>query len=104
MESHGFCTFPSRGSRGIDVLCVHRETRQVVAAEIGGASKVISTAFAKMREAAVPVGTLYVVAKRVTRRDGASSERTRWTFYGGSVDGRSTTLEAALSVALRDAT
>jgi hypothetical protein len=90
IAKHGFCTYPSRGSRGVDVLCVHRETRLCIAVEVGDESKVLKDAFPKLRSASVPVGTWLMVVKRSVQK-----RRVRWRFYT-DVDERHETLDAAL--------
>ena len=91
VEAHGYCTFPSRGSRGVDVLCVHSETRLCIGVEIGGVSKRLGVAFAKLREAVLPAGSWRMVVRREVIKGAA-----RWRFYASESD-RFTTLDDALA-------
>lgn len=95
VEAHGYCTFPSRGSRGVDVLCVHQDTRLCIGVEVGGKSKSLKQAFPKLRAAVLPAGSWRLVVRRYVLRGKA-----RWAFYSSEND-RHETLEEALCT-LRD--
>jgi len=95
IEGHGYCTFPSRGSRGVDVLCVHSETCLCIGVEVGGSSKVLRQAFPKLRTAILPAGSWRLVVRRVVAKG-----RAHWHFYT-SEDERFTTLDDALDALRR---
>lgn len=77
LEKLGYVTFPSRGSRGIDIFAVHEGNGAPhIAAEIGGVSKVITAAFEDLFNRRVPAGTVRIVAKEVKK-----GARWDWTFY-----------------------
>lgn len=95
LRAHGYCVYPTRGSRGIDLLAVHSETKHCIAVEVGGASKRLRESFGKLREATVPVGTLLVVARYVKR---GKERHYRWSVNLDE-DARYDTLDAALDAA-----
>jgi|SRR5580704_11921264 hypothetical protein len=83
LEKLGWYCYPSRGSRGIDVIAIAEPeyranggtTRPHLGLEIGGLGKSHSAAFAKMRSAPQCPGMILLVVKE-TKANG--KRRLRW--------------------------
>lgn len=70
LEQHGYVCFPSRGSRGIDLICINTEDRHAphLAIEVGGPSKAIAASFESLNEAKKPLGTVSLVVRELKRK------------------------------------
>lgn len=84
LESLGWSCYPSRGSRGIDVIALapSTETRPHLGLEIGGSGKRLHTAFEKMRAAPQCPGMILLVVLETIRK------RRRTLRWYASEDGK----------------
>lgn len=66
--AHKYSCYPSRGSRGLDLVCIAGPPPLPhLGIEVGGASKRIGAAFRKMRETAQCPGMLLLVVRELKR-------------------------------------
>jgi hypothetical protein len=92
LRAKGYCVFPSRGSRGVDLFCVSFDpsglvpdpvnTPRFIAIEVGGRSKTISASFDKLIEADVPFNTGFLVARQIK-----DNNRNLWRYHYTNRDG-----------------
>jgi hypothetical protein len=95
LHAIGYWTFAARGSRTpIDLLCVHRTSRLIVAVQVGTANKSATAALREMRLGDAPAGTIFVVARRCKR----SGRRIEWRWHW-DIERRSWSTNPATAIA-----
>ncbi len=68
-DTYGYFCYPSRGSRGIDLVCLNPYDYPHLMIEVGTKSKSVRLAFSKLREAALFPGS-YPLVVRKTKKAG----------------------------------
>lgn len=102
LQAAGYWTFAARGSRtAIDLLAIHRETKQIVAVQVGTKNKSYRKALLGMYVADKPFGTVCIVARRIYT---GPNTLTRWSWH---FDSESTSWterpDTAIYLALKEA-
>ena len=84
LEAEGYSCYPSRGSRGIDVVAIAPKDQPLphLGIEIGGMGKRLGVAFAKMRASAQCPGMVLLVVLETLRK------RRRSLRWYASADGK----------------
>ncbi len=68
LEARGYFCYPSRGSRGIDIIALH-DIASHLGLEVGTTHKRAASAFAKMLASPRPAGMVCLVVRKTKRKN-----------------------------------
>lgn len=82
-ENYGYYCYPSRGSRGLDLICLCPDNLHLphLGLEIGTESKSVKAAFAKMCAARRFPGMLFMVVRKIKKN---GRVKLRWHVTSGA--------------------